>query len=330
MQEHLGGHVADFFARELGIPHQPRASAEVERNGALTVVHGQHKAIALNASLVAERLQQRLANGNGGVLDGVMLVDPCVAFHLHGKVNARVTAKLVEHVVEKAYAGAYVAASAAIEVNLDVNRCFVSHTADVRRAASATQIIGNAAPRCCHQRHVIGKCGCGNVGFSLYRIGCQQNAFCAQVASQLHVGEAVANHIAARQIIVARRVFAQQCGSGLACRLIFVLKSDIDYDIVERDAFAGKCFQHQFVRTHECLGREAVGAKSVLIGHHNQLIIKFLGNECKVANHARHKFHFLERVELIIYRWLNHQCAVAVDEQRPFGRFVIFHIRQVL
>ena len=53
MEEHLGRLVANFFAGEGGIPHQPGSSSEIERNHALAVVHGQAVAVAFDTSLVS-------------------------------------------------------------------------------------------------------------------------------------------------------------------------------------------------------------------------------------------------------------------------------------
>ena len=56
MEEHLGGHLADAFATEIGIPYQPWPSSKVECHRTETVVHGQAVAITLNASFVAQSL----------------------------------------------------------------------------------------------------------------------------------------------------------------------------------------------------------------------------------------------------------------------------------
>ena len=58
-----------------------------------------------DAGLVAERLAQRLAERERGVLDGVVRVDLEVALGLHGQVEAAVLAELGQHVVEERHAG---------------------------------------------------------------------------------------------------------------------------------------------------------------------------------------------------------------------------------
>ena len=40
MKEHLGGHLANLLAMELGIPYKPGTTTEVECHLAKTIVHG--------------------------------------------------------------------------------------------------------------------------------------------------------------------------------------------------------------------------------------------------------------------------------------------------
>ena len=54
--EHLGGHIADAFATEGGIPHQPRASAKVKAHLAQAVVHRQGITVTFNTPLAAQGL----------------------------------------------------------------------------------------------------------------------------------------------------------------------------------------------------------------------------------------------------------------------------------
>ena len=85
--KHLSGHIAYLFAMKLGIPHQPAASAKVECHSTAAVVHRQHEAISFYSALVAEGFAKGFAKGYAGVLDGVMLIHPSVAFHLDSEVD---------------------------------------------------------------------------------------------------------------------------------------------------------------------------------------------------------------------------------------------------
>ena len=69
--------------------------------------------------LVAERLAQRLAEHDRGVLDRVVGVDVGVALGLDGEVDQRVPRERGQHVVVEADAGGDVGAAGAVEVDLD-------------------------------------------------------------------------------------------------------------------------------------------------------------------------------------------------------------------
>ena len=148
MQEHLGGHLADFLSLELGIPHKPRTSTEIEGHLTETVVHGQAVAVSLNATLVAKGFQQTFADGEGGVLDGVVFVHMKVALGMHCQVHHSVLADLFEHVVEESQAGFYVAFASAVEVYTYVDVGLFGRTAHFCGAFPGKEYFGNLIP--CH------------------------------------------------------------------------------------------------------------------------------------------------------------------------------------
>ena len=90
---------------------------------------------------LAERLIERLAEGDADVLGGVVLVDVQVALGAHGQVEARVARQAVEHVVEEADAGGDVAVTRAVQVEHDLDAALARLAADVsgarRQAARA-------------------------------------------------------------------------------------------------------------------------------------------------------------------------------------------------
>ena len=61
VEEHLSRHVADEATVEFCIPDKPWTAAEIEADRAETVIHWQAVAIAFDATLVAESLQQAFA-----------------------------------------------------------------------------------------------------------------------------------------------------------------------------------------------------------------------------------------------------------------------------
>lgn len=102
MEKHFGRDVADAFAAERSVPYEPRTPAEVDGDGAETVIHRQTVAITFDAPLVGERLSDTAAERKRSILDGVVLVYVKVAFCAHEEVDAAVFAYLFEHVVEEA------------------------------------------------------------------------------------------------------------------------------------------------------------------------------------------------------------------------------------
>src|SRR5271166_4521263 len=113
---------ADSFGREFGPEDEERPARYVERDPRQRLVHRQQAVgVAGQASLVAERFGQRLAQGDADVLDRVMIVDVAVALGPNGDVDKRVTRELIEHVIEKADACRDVgdARPVEIEANLD-------------------------------------------------------------------------------------------------------------------------------------------------------------------------------------------------------------------
>ena len=94
---------------ELRVPYEPRASAEVEGNGAEAVVHRQRVSVTLYSPFVAESFQQTFSESESSVLNGVVLINPQIAFGSYFEVDARVAADLVEDMVEKSQTGGYFA-----------------------------------------------------------------------------------------------------------------------------------------------------------------------------------------------------------------------------
>ena len=77
---------------------------------------------ASDAGLVAERLPERLADGDRHILDGVVGVDVQVAGGLDAQVETAVATELIEHVVVERDAGRHVGQAGAVEVDRDLDR----------------------------------------------------------------------------------------------------------------------------------------------------------------------------------------------------------------
>ncbi len=124
MQEHFGGHIAYFLAPEIGVPYQPGSSAEIDGHLRQTIVHRQEKPIAFNPFFRCESPVERFTQRNGGIFDGMVLIDLQVAFHLHREVDRSVARNLFEHVVEESEARGNTAFARSVEVDGNEYRGF--------------------------------------------------------------------------------------------------------------------------------------------------------------------------------------------------------------
>ena len=105
------------------------------------LVHGKvERGIARDAAPLAERLGNRLADRNAGVLDRVVVVDVQVALGLDRHVDQRMARQLLQHVVEEADAGRDVEAAGAVDIDGDRDRGLLGLAADLRRCACVTAI----------------------------------------------------------------------------------------------------------------------------------------------------------------------------------------------
>src|SRR5690606_27689026 len=89
--------------------------------GERLVQRDQRVAEAGDAVLVAERLAQRLAEHDRGVLDGVVGVDMGITCRRHLQVEAGVGAQRREHVVEEGHGGGDVHLAGAVDVEADLD-----------------------------------------------------------------------------------------------------------------------------------------------------------------------------------------------------------------
>ena len=109
--------------RHRHVPLDERPTRQVERDVDERLVERVAPAgEPADPGLVAERLGERLADGDRHVLDRVVGVDLQVADRLHREIEAAVTTELVEHVVVERDAGRDVGDAAAVEVDRHVDR----------------------------------------------------------------------------------------------------------------------------------------------------------------------------------------------------------------
>jgi hypothetical protein len=78
--EQFGIEIAELGPREVDLPDQPWPVRTVQRGAGQRLVHrDQRAAIARDALAVAQRLRYRLADGDAGILGGVVEIDMQVA-----------------------------------------------------------------------------------------------------------------------------------------------------------------------------------------------------------------------------------------------------------
>ena len=90
--------------------------------------------ITADPALVAQRLVNRLAQGNANILDRVMGVDVQIALCFDVQIDQTVTSDLVEHVVEKRQSGGKLGITRAVEIDPNLNPGFQSVALDRRDA----------------------------------------------------------------------------------------------------------------------------------------------------------------------------------------------------
>ena len=103
---HVARERADGGLGELAVPLEVRPARDVDDDAGDGLVERYLPVrVARDTALVAERLRERLAEGDGHVLDGVVVVDLQVAVTAHREVEQPVFGERLEHVVEEADAG---------------------------------------------------------------------------------------------------------------------------------------------------------------------------------------------------------------------------------
>jgi hypothetical protein len=76
-------------------------------------------AVAANAAFVAQRLLDRLAQGDADVLDGVMGVDVQIALGFDLQIDQAVAGDLIEHVIEEGQATGELGVSSTVQIDCE-------------------------------------------------------------------------------------------------------------------------------------------------------------------------------------------------------------------
>lgn len=105
VRDHLAAQVADLFAPQLQMRVAVRTRRQVDDRARQGLVEGREaRAEALDATNLAERLLERLAQRNRTVLGRVVVINVQVAAALQLQGQAAVLGQRLQHVVEEAEA----------------------------------------------------------------------------------------------------------------------------------------------------------------------------------------------------------------------------------
>ena len=120
---------------KVDLPDEIGPVRGVERHAGQRLVHrDQRIAIALDAGALAQRLGHRLADGDAGILGGVVEVDMQIALRLHLEIDQAVARELLQHMVEKADAGRDLGTARAVEIDRDADLGFLGLALTLRAA----------------------------------------------------------------------------------------------------------------------------------------------------------------------------------------------------
>src|SRR5262245_14789489 len=111
----FGLQVANLWRLHLQVHDGVRASTQIDGGDGERLVHWHHEvAGAIDALPVAERFQQRVAERDADIFNGVVLIDVEIALRLQREIEAAVPREQLQHVIEEADAGADGVASLAV------------------------------------------------------------------------------------------------------------------------------------------------------------------------------------------------------------------------
>jgi hypothetical protein len=114
--------VTDLLGRKVDSKHERHATAEVHGGRHERFFHRQRDAaVTDDPLLVSQRLGQRLAETDAGVLDRVVMIDVNVADRFDGQIEQRMLGQQSQHVIEEADTGVDVRLAAAVEIERQIN-----------------------------------------------------------------------------------------------------------------------------------------------------------------------------------------------------------------
>ena len=202
--------------------------------------------------LVAQSLQYALAQSDGCILDGVVLVNLQIALGVHRQVYHAVLAYLLKHVVEESQTCADVALARSVKIHLHPDVSLLSGSLHLGRALACKQQFGYLGP-----------------GDALVA---QYQRLTADILGKLTVSLAIADNVRIGYVVLrVVDVLLHQSRVWLAGGRIILREVRVYQYLVECYAFALQSLQYEVVYRPECILWETIGAQSVLIANHHKL-----------------------------------------------------------
>ena len=185
-----------------------------------------------------------------------MLIDVQIPSGVDFQIDPAVAGDLVKHVIEETQSRFDFSMPASVQIDFYADVGLVGFS-DVRdRAESVLQESVDLCPICRLQRDDIPQCfhriGDGSSTKSGLLVHPDRPA--AQVFSQLHIGDTIADHKRIREIIfIGIEILGEHARARLTCRRLLMRKSRIDMNRSKPDPLAFKCPHDQIMHRLELI-----------------------------------------------------------------------------
>ena len=153
---------------------------------------------------------------------------------------------LVEHMVKEFQSSIHARLTLAIEVYTHADIGLAGLARHLDTALRSAQILRHSPPIIGH-KHATSLILLACKHLLTNRLGLHQDSLCAQVPRQFNIGQAVANDITFRQVVLTREVLAKHSRAGLACRCIILGKGAVDELVIKLHTLATQRCKHLVV-----------------------------------------------------------------------------------
>ncbi len=155
-------------------------------------------------------------------------------------------------------------------------------------------------------------CWSGQLVVAEFRVVGEPEAPRPHVPSELHVGQSIADHVAARDVVgrVVHILFHQP-GIRLTGRGVVLGVGPVDEFFPKLDALGRQRASHGLVGRPEGVLGKFFGTQPVLVGDHDQLVVQLPHDAAQPAEDAGVEVEFLYGIHLVVFGFED-EGAVAV------------------